>query len=317
MFSVVIPLYNKADYIENSIRSVLYQTFEDFELIIVNDGSTDGSVSKATRFKDHRVRIVNQSNAGVSAARNTGVTHANYDFIAFLDADDWWHKDFLHEIHILIADSPDAGLYGSGYYLVKNGIFTPARIGLPHGFEAGYIDYFEVYARTFWVPINCSFVVVRKSDFIAAGGFRVSLKFGEDFDLWVRMALKGKVAYLNKLLAYSNQDVAPMYRALGEKHWKKEEHYIFNIDYLEEEENRNSSLKVLLDGLRVRNLQNFYLKRQYIADVFALLGRVDFSQQPMYYRFFYHLPWWQVRIFMRFRQYGSKFKQALIRIFRT
>lgn len=317
MFSVVIPLFNKVQYIEKAIQSVLDQSFPDFELIIINDGSTDGSAELAASFDDWRLRIINQDNSGVSSARNKGVAHSKFGYVAFLDADDWWSPHFLHEMSSLISAFPKAGVYGSKYFTVKNGINTEARIGVPDHFTSGYIDYFTVYARTFWVPINCSFVVVRKSLFEEVGGFRPTLKFGEDLDLWIRMALKDKVAYINKFLAYSNQDVELVTRALGTgKYWQKEEYVLFNLDYLKAEEKKHPSLKVLLDGLRVRALSDFYLHSQHPDAVRQILDSIDFSEQPSFYKFIYRWPKWLVRTYFRCKQIGSILKQAVIRNYR-
>src|SRR5699024_6424946 len=95
MFSIVIPLYNKELSITNTLQSVLNQTFTDFEVVIVNDGSTDNSVEKVEAFNDPRIRLIHQANAGVSAARNKGIEEANYDWISFLDADDLWMENHL------------------------------------------------------------------------------------------------------------------------------------------------------------------------------------------------------------------------------
>ncbi len=314
MFSVVIPLYNKAPYVTKAVQSVLAQTVRDVEVLIVNDGSTDISIDKIGEFTDNRLRIIHQANAGVSAARNTGVQQARFDYVAFLDADDWWDEHFLEDMQTLIGQFPEAGLYGSSYYVVKNHGYTPAQIGVTHDFSAGYIDYFGVYARTFWVPINCSFVVVKKSVFIEENGFRVALKFGEDLDLWIRIALKHKVGYVNKLLAYSNQDAETANRALGEiRFWRKSEHVIFNLDYLAEHERSNPGLKQLLDGLRVRSLTDYYLNGWYPEDVQVVLSRVNFAVQPPLYRFIYQWPRGFVSAWFRTKRLGSVIKQAVIR----
>ncbi|KIC01072.1 hypothetical protein OA88_15890, partial [Flavobacterium sp. JRM] len=89
-FSIVIPLYNKAYYIENTIKSVLYQSFTDYEIIIINDGSTDNSLEKVLEFNDKRIQLYTQQNQGASVARNLGIEKAKYNYIAFLDADDLW-----------------------------------------------------------------------------------------------------------------------------------------------------------------------------------------------------------------------------------
>lgn len=316
MFSVIIPLYNKADYIRKTVDSVLSQTFQDFELLAVDDGSTDGSVGQLSSYQDDRLRIISQANAGVSTARNNGARQARFDYILFLDADDWWHDSLLQEMNALIRQFPAAGMYGCKYYLVKNGRNVPADVGLDAGFEAGYIDYYQVYARTFWVPINCSFVVVRKSVFVEEGGFKPFLKFGEDFDLWVRIALKHRVGYANQFLAYSNQDVKVTGRALGiNKLWRKSEHVIFNLDYLRHEESKNPSLKLLLDGLRVRSLVEFYINSRFPDETQAILKHVDFLKQPAFYRFVYHSPKRIVITYFRTKYFLSRIKQAIIRTF--
>ena len=95
MISVVIPLYNKESFITETIQSVLNQTFADFELILINDGSTDKSEAVVKTFNDHRIRYKSIANSGVSVARNTGIELAKFTWIAFLDADDWWAPSFL------------------------------------------------------------------------------------------------------------------------------------------------------------------------------------------------------------------------------
>ena len=150
MFSVIIPLYNKAPYVEKAIRSVLNQTFKEFELIVVDDGSTDDSLSVAKNclLQTINYKLIEQHNQGVSTARNNGVKQAKYPYICFLDADDWWSPTFLEEMKALIDEFPDAGIYGSSYYIVKNGRQRVAPIGVDNDFSKGLIDYFRVYAKT-------------------------------------------------------------------------------------------------------------------------------------------------------------------------
>lgn len=314
MFSVIIPLYNKEKYIQKAIKSVLNQTYKNFELIIINDGSTDNSLMIGQQLSDYRLRIINQPNLGVSAARNNGVRLAKYNNIAFLDADDWWDSNFLEEMYKLIIDYPDAGLYGCKYNKVKNGKLIPSQIGLESNFSAGYINYFEVYAKTFWVPINCTFAIIKKNVFDDFGGFDVKLKFGEDFHLWVRVALKYQVGYLNKNLAYSNQDVDVNQRALGaDKLYNKKTHYIFNLSFLDDAELENHQLKLLLDGLRVRALMRYYLAGVLKSDVKREIEKVDFSQQSAYYKFIYKYPKFLVTGTLYFKKMSSRIKQFLIK----
>ena len=116
--SVVIPLYNKAAEIERALRSVLEQSVQPREVIVVDDGSTDGSAEIVERIASPIVRLVRQTNAGVSAARNRAIEMAVGRWIAFLDGDDWWQRDYLANMAWLIKLYPDCGAYGSGFYVV-------------------------------------------------------------------------------------------------------------------------------------------------------------------------------------------------------
>ena len=131
-YSVIVPLYNKERYIERTLKSIFAQSFDDYELIVVDDGSTDQSYSIAQKLMGTGVSnrsLVHQENSGVAAARNKGAALAKGDFICFLDSDDWWEPNFLKEIDTLTIHCPDAGLYGSSFYIVKNGIrrISPRR----------------------------------------------------------------------------------------------------------------------------------------------------------------------------------------------
>ena len=241
MFSVIIPLYNKAPYVEKAIRSVAAQTFREFELIVIDDGSTDIAApqppkggagltySDIEQLIDGKGILIKQKNSGVSTARNNGVALANYPYICFLDADDWWAPTYLEEMKALIDEFPDAGIYGSSYYIVKNGRERVAAIGVEPGFEKGTINYCQVYARTLIMPLWTGAVVVPKAIFDEQKGFKPTLKLGEDFDLWIRIALRHPVVLLNKPLAYYNQDVEVTGRAIGNLH-NPTSHMLWNID---------------------------------------------------------------------------------------
>lgn len=158
LISVVIPLYNKAHTICNTLNTVIYQTYQDFEVIIVNDGSTDDSVAVVEKnFNDSRIRIVNQDNAGVSAARNKGVDESKGEWIAFLDGDDEWHPYYLATMADLINKYPKAGLFLCGG-LVQNAdgsIFV--RIAKGYENYKGKIQLFhnpEVFSHTSATIVN-------------------------------------------------------------------------------------------------------------------------------------------------------------------
>lgn len=331
MFSVIIPLYNKADYIEKAVESVLNQSFQGFELIIVNDGSTDNSLeivqqllygakSRYNNLHAERSRgattkqlnIINQPNAGVSTARNKGVEAAKNDYIAFLDADDWWDPNYLMEMQQLIKSYPEAGLWSAKYFKVKNGKNIKANIGLENEFENGYINYFKVYSKTMWMPITSSSFIIQKKIFNEFNGFNTNLKLGEDFDLWVKIALKHKIAYLNKPLVFYNQDVDIINRAVdSKKFYEPENNFIYNLGYLKNIENKNPELKKLLDNLRVYNLYKYHVFKKYSNETEEIINQVDFYYQPLNVKLKYKLPVTIIRQYYYFRKFGSTIKTIL------
>ncbi len=194
-FTVVIPLFNKARHIRRAIHSVLAQTVQTFEVVVVDDGSTDGGGQIVREFHDPRVRLVRQKNAGVSAARNRGVEAASGDYIAFLDADDEWTPKFLETIEALAMRHPEAGLYATAYRLCTGeACFRPAFEHCPDGPAGGIVDdYFRAALRTPLVWTSAS--MVPKAIFEELGGFPVDVPFGEDKCMWARIALRYPVAW--------------------------------------------------------------------------------------------------------------------------
>ncbi|MDY0387773.1 MAG: glycosyltransferase family A protein [Methanolobus sp.] len=197
LISVVIPLYNKEPYIKRAIDSVLSQKIEDFELIIVDDGSTDKSAEVVQSINDERIKLMQQENAGVSAARNRGIKEAKADLIAFLDADDEWLPDFLEISLELWQKYPNAGAYFTGYIQYINaGIETNTDIyGIPEKTQFGILhSYFESATKGLY-PITSSNVLIPKKVFDKIGNFVVGKWWGEDSDMWGRIALKYSIAY--------------------------------------------------------------------------------------------------------------------------
>lgn len=308
-FSIIIPLYNKAAYIEKAVHSVLSQTFNNFELIVVDDGSTDNGpeIVKSLLLTDYHSQLITQANQGVSTARNNGVKVAKGDYIAFLDADDWWEPTFLEQMNLLINAFPAAGIYGSSYFKVKNGKIMPANIGVDKNFEKGTINYFKVYARTLWMPLWTGSTIVLKKIFEEENGFKPQLKLGEDFDLWVRIAQKYSVAYINRPLAYYNQDVVQAGRAIGAKLYQPEEHMLF-AHY--GELMQNVDFKYLFDRLAVYSLLPYYLNKINTKEVTQILNHIDWKIQEAKYVWYYkRLPRWLVKWYFDLKNIGSKFKK--------
>ena len=183
-FSVIIPLYNKAPYVAKAIQSVLAQTFTDYELIIMDDGSSDDSFSITSEtIEGHgHCHLYRQKNGGVSMARNNAAALSQGDYLCFLDADDWWAPDFLMGMSRLIEEFPDAGIYGANYTIVNETRHKTrvAEIGVEEGFERGYINYCQTYAKTMYMPLTSITVAIPRSIFDEMKGFPKGIKLGED-----------------------------------------------------------------------------------------------------------------------------------------
>ena len=310
-FSVIIPLYNKAPYVSKAIESVLSQTYRDFELVVVDDGSTDDSLSIARTALERcelPYQLIHQDNAGVSTARNNGVAASHGDYLCFLDADDWWASSFLEKMNGLIRDYPDAGIYGTNYYYVKNGRQSVCVTTA----DTGYINYCRVYAEKLQMPLWTGAVCVSRSVFDELGGFRPHLKLGEDFDLWIKIALKYKVAFLNEPHSYYFQDADTTWRLVGKLHNPKT-HMLWNLDYLSDEEKTNPDYKKLIDALRTYGLLPYYLSKQYHDAAKTELDKVNWSKQPKSTQSLYKQPVCVLKCRRFVLKCGSVVKQWLIK----
>lgn len=197
IISVVMPLYNKQLEVSRAIKSVLKQTVQDFELIVVNDGSTDKGPDVVSAINDPRIRMINQENRGVSAARNRGIEETRSDLIAFLDADDEWMPYFLETIFRLQRNYPSCSVFATNYFYGHvNGSFTPPIIRGLQGFpwEGIFESYFKVASKSD-PPIWSSAVIVEKKAINSIGGFPLGVTFGEDLLTWAKLALNCGIAY--------------------------------------------------------------------------------------------------------------------------
>jgi glycosyltransferase involved in cell wall biosynthesis len=206
-FSAVITLYNKAPYIERAIRSVLAQTDRDFELLVIDDGSTDDGRARAESIRDDRVRVVVQPNAGEGAARNRGIREARAPYVCFLDGDDEWTRSFLASIRKLVEDHPSAGLLATSYEIAEDGTASlPAQIALPEGFRSGLLpNYFEACASG--APlVTSSSVCVPRRIFDSVGLFAEGVVRGCDLDFWGRVAFSYPLAFTRDVGAIYHRD---------------------------------------------------------------------------------------------------------------
>ena len=202
-FSIIIPLYNKENFILNTINSVINQSFIDYEILIIDDCSTDKSleiVSK-TASTNPKITILNQSkNKGLSASRNTGIKNANAKYVVFLDADDLWKKDFLQELFKLIKDFPQAHLFATNYeeFYSDDTIIMPQNNSKKLQTNSLIPNFFEISLAQ---PLYCpSSFCVEKSVFENIGVYDETITFGEDVDFNIRANTKFLLAYSTKPL---------------------------------------------------------------------------------------------------------------------
>lgn len=207
MFSVVIPLYNKAAYIEFTLNSVLEQVQAPLEIIVVDDGSTDRGPRIVQNFATQNVciRLVKQSNAGVAAARNKGVAEARGEWVAFLDADDWWHPDYLSMQHRAVQVHPDVDVVAAMLRRIPDAPDWSPLPWPPQDPQPPVVLIDDLPHR--WmqgIPFFTSSVAVRRTRLLAMQPcFAVGESHGEDLDLWFRLAEHSAIAHTQAaLVAY-------------------------------------------------------------------------------------------------------------------
>lgn len=189
--SVVMPLYNKVCHVGAAVRSVLAQTFTDFEIVVVNDGSTDGSPRVVQELTDGRIRLLHQKNAGAAAARNAGIAAARGRWVAFLDADDTWRPEKLARQLAVLEREPDlvwaAGVYvrtGPGPIALEQKVSDRGWLVRPEVLEDGLFALAD--ASCLWIGT----IMVRRDALLELGGFDPALRTGEDVLLWARLAVR-------------------------------------------------------------------------------------------------------------------------------
>ena len=213
-YSVIIPLYNKAEYIRRTLKSVLAQSFQNFEVIVVDDGSKDDSLKIARQVVSGKIRIIVQENRGTAVARNTGIENAKGEYIAFLDADDVWKPNYLETIDNLTEKYPQSDIFVTAYRVVmgKDKYNYSSRLTPDEGC-------LESYWMTFQYPYDfvwTSATVIRKSAVLKAGCFKPGERIGQDLDLWAR------VARINPRVAYSSAVCVDYKRDAGQNARKRE-----------------------------------------------------------------------------------------------
>ena len=316
-FSVIIPLYNKAPYVRKALETVCAQTYREYEIIVINDGSTDNSAIIAEDYLNGvegiSYKILSQQNAGVSAARNNGIAQASGDYIAFLDADDWWEPTFLEKMAQHIEDYPEAGLYASNYMYYKPG---KTRVAV-NNIETGYFNYPKAYYEGGAMPVTSISVVIPRKVLDETGGFPLGIKLGEDFLLWAKIAMQYKVAFLNEPLAWYNNDVPATLRATRNLH-APEQHMLFRMEEIigDRLEAKGEDWKRLIDKLRISGLLDYWLDKRFHNQAQEELKKVDWNKQPDNIKRIYKTPIWILKAKRLIMRWGSVVKQLIIRLMR-
>lgn len=277
MISVIIPLYNKEKYIVNTLQCVINQTYSDYEVIIVNDGSTDHSKQVVEEYiqsgitnsdsNQSPIRLINKSNGGVSSARNRGIQEAKGEYIAFLDADDLWEPQYLQAVFDLTHRYPSAVLYviGSGaiYRGKKYGNEQNLREGL---YEQVWLD------NPSFSPSAC---VVKRKALLQIGGFDERMAFGEDLDVWWRLLLIGSVAYYKQILSWYLTDAED---SAMTKPKPLEKHIPYYIDKYAEARQNNVHFRRFFDREMVYRLYPYLFNPKYRKEAKRLSRKLDYSQ---------------------------------------
>lgn len=251
--SVVIPLYNKGFIISETLESVLAQTFTDFEIVIVNDGSTDNSFEIVSQYTDNRIRLYNQENKGVSKTRNAGIEYSKSELIAFLDADDYWHPNHLEELYQLYIDFPNCGLYASRYFMKiseENTIKTTYIQAVSDNFRGILPDYF-LASMQYRVGLTSAVAIPKK---IVQGNFLFNpeLNGQEDLELFTKIAIHKTVAITNKYTVEYNFAIENQLSKIQFIQKK-----IIKFDQFSADESKNKSLKKFLDLYRLEYALQF------------------------------------------------------------
>ncbi|RUR83029.1 glycosyltransferase family 2 protein [Chlorogloeopsis fritschii PCC 9212] len=197
--SVIIPAYNAMTYLPETVESVLRQTFTDFEVLIIDDGSSDNIVQWVSELEDPRVKLISQDNQGVSVARNTAIAHAQGEYLAFLDADDLWAPTKLEKQVICLDRHPSVGLVHTWMVFIDREGKSTGRVMTSNAEGDAKKQLLEKNM------VACSSVMVRRCCLQTVGGFEPNLHFAEDWDMWIRISSHYPFAVIKEPLYYYRQ----------------------------------------------------------------------------------------------------------------
>lgn len=278
--SIVIPLYNKQNAIAATLQSVFAQTYTNYEVIVVDDGSRDDSFAVAKQVIGERLevrgKVIQKANGGVSSARNAGIMAASGEYIAFLDGDDLWHPEYLATLHQLIVDYPDAAVYGIGCTTmcgdeIPNVITGTATRGV---LENPWVNYPSC--------LTGSSTTARREKLIELGLFDTRMTHGEDIDMWWRLLLSGKGVIDNRVMAFYRQDTEN--RAMN-RVILLEKHIPYYIDKYAEARANNVDFRRYFDREMIYRLYPYLFDARYKKTAKQLAKQMDYQLQKWTMRF--------------------------------
>lgn len=297
MISIVIPLYNKEQSIAKTLDSVLAQSYTDYECLVVNDGSTDRSREIVEQWvctkQDNHFRLINKENGGVCSARNRGIQEAKGEFIALLDGDDQWDKDYLSEMERMIADFPECAMWGINFAEMYHGkLIRELSTGLPKGFRGVVANYFEMQEKQGRVSdLFCSSsVVIRKDVFEKVDLFDVRLRYSEDIDMWYRIIANYPVAFYDRYMVFYLYDAEN--RAMNRKrllrYWLP-----FRVDKYKDERFAHNRVfyQWIMRWCAVRIKLVYFGDPEQREDALIAMRKLDYSVLPKKYRILFGMPY--------------------------
>lgn len=276
MISVIIPLFNKEDFILETLKSVLSQTYTEFEIIVVNDGSIDNSLGIVNGVKDERIKAITINNGGVSNARNVGIDKAKFDWVALLDADDTWEQNYLQKaVDILIMNS-EVDVVATNYYLDYN---FKKVVALKN--RNGFI---ESYLKN--PCFSSSTVIIRKNVFVRLGVFNPKLKYGEDQHLWFRLGANC-IIYFNSspLVNYRMEDHQVSNSLIKDRDFSAD-----LVSVIDDIEIYTEEWQVFKTNYLMRYLRPYYIYDDHLLSVKTLINKIPLIRKLSFPYLFYALP---------------------------
>ena len=329
-FSVVIPLYNKQNSIAATLQSVLAQTYTNYEIIVVDDGSTDdsariaeeyirevkgerlkvkgaensGAETTASRLSPLAFRLIRKPNGGVCSARNRGIQEAKYDYVALLDGDDLWDEHYLEEQVKLIQDFPEAKMWGINFAEMSNGeLIRKLPTGLPEGYR-GYVEnYFQIPGRISDLYCSSS-VVIQKEVFDKVGYFDERIKYAEDSDMWFRIIASYPVVFYDRYMAFYQYDAEN--RAMNRTRLLR----YFLPYYVDKYQDfkHNIVFYKWINRWAANLIRSYYFdpSKEQLEDARIATRKLDYTVIPPKYKLLYKAPYWMAVVLNKLDKWYHK-----------